>query len=127
MINRDCQLFNNIVEDKGQRIDFEKDSMDELFGMQPCEVEEHFEKKGEKVTAEKEDFSQKGQVMPDTPLRTVEATTQEVYLDINDLVIWLLIEAEKTSTEAERKVYKKVALKITEMRKKGHNKSSLNS
>ena len=65
--------------------------------------------------------------MPDTPIRTVEANTQEVYLDINDLVIWLLLEAEKSSNETERKVYKKVALKITEMRKKGHGISSTNS
>lgn len=55
-------------------------------------------------------------------IRTAEATTQDIFIDANDLIIDLMIEAEKASTELERKTYKKVIQKLTDLRNKSHGK-----
>lgn len=54
-------------------------------------------------------------------IRTAEASTQDVFVDINDLIIDLMMEAEKTDSDAERKAYRKVIQKLTELRNKGHD------
>jgi hypothetical protein len=51
------------------------------------------------------------------PIRTLEASTKEVYVDVNDLLI-----REKESSELERKSYDKIIKLLENMRLEGHKK-----
>jgi len=51
-------------------------------------------------------------------IRTVEATTQDVFVDVNDLIVDLMLVAENTTNEHERAAYKKVIQKLTALRNK---------
>jgi hypothetical protein len=56
------------------------------------------------------------------PIRTLEATTKEVYVDVNDLLIRLMMMREKESSESERKPYDKIIKLLENMRLEGHKK-----
>jgi len=56
----------------------------------------------------------------DVKLRVVESTTQEVFVDVNDLIIDLMLAAEASTNETERRTYKKVIQKLTDVRGKAH-------
>ncbi len=54
------------------------------------------------------------------PVRVVEIKSNEVYIDVNDLIIELLLEADKATTEAEQRVLKSLANRLTSMRDRAH-------
>jgi len=56
-------------------------------------------------------------------IRTTEATTKEVFIDANDLIIDLMLMVENAVTDGERKALKKVIQRLNELRKQGHMKS----
>jgi hypothetical protein len=49
-------------------------------------------------------------------IRTAEASTQDIFVDINDLIIDLMMEAENADNESERKVYRRLIEKLTTLR-----------
>lgn len=49
-------------------------------------------------------------------IRTAEAATQDVFVDINDLIIDLMMEAENADNDSERKVYRRLIEKLTALR-----------
>ena len=53
-------------------------------------------------------------------IRTAEASTQDVYVDVNDLIIDLMMEAEKADNASEREAYKKIIQKLTDLRNNRH-------
>lgn len=53
--------------------------------------------------------------MPDE-IRTSEAPTQDVFVDVNDLIIDLMMAADKADNASEREAYKKVIKKLTDIR-----------
>ena len=55
-------------------------------------------------------------------VRTVETQTAEVYVDVNDLIIELLLEVDRCQTDPEKDVYRSLVARLTEMRDKGHKK-----
>ena len=56
------------------------------------------------------------------PIRTLEASTKEVYVDVNDLIMRLMVMREKELSEAERKPYDKILKLLEQMRVEGHKK-----
>lgn len=66
---------------------------------------------------------QKGKKMNDpieVKIRAVEAATQDVFVDVNDLIIDLMMAAEESNNEVERRAYKKIIQKLTDVRNKAH-------
>ena len=55
-------------------------------------------------------------------VRTVESNTTDVYVDVNDLIIDLMLEAERSSSEIERTTLKRVINKLTKMRNRSHKR-----
>jgi len=53
-------------------------------------------------------------------IRVIEVSTKEVYIDINDLIIDLLLKMENAQNDSERKVYKELSDKLSSMRDKAH-------
>lgn len=53
-------------------------------------------------------------------VRVVELPSKEVYIDINDLIIELLVKADNASNEHEKKVYRELSEKLSTMRDKAH-------
>lgn len=58
--------------------------------------------------------------MAEMKIRTAEASTQDVFVDVNDLIIDLMMAAENAPNDSERKAYKKVIQKLTELRNNAH-------
>jgi len=59
-------------------------------------------------------------------VRTLETQTSEVYVDVNDLIIELLLEVDRCQTDPEKEAYRSLVSRLTEMRDKGHKRSSRN-
>ena len=55
-------------------------------------------------------------------IRTTEATTKEVFIDANDLIIDLMLMVETATNEGEKKALKKVIQRLNDLRKQGHMK-----
>ena len=53
-------------------------------------------------------------------IRVVELPSKEVYVDINDLIIEFLLKATGASSEAEKKIYRELADKLSAVRDKAH-------
>lgn len=53
-------------------------------------------------------------------IRTVEISSTEVYVDVNDLIIELLVELDNSSSEQEKKILRALVNRLTEIRNKGH-------
>lgn len=53
-------------------------------------------------------------------IRTVEVSSTEVYVDVNDLIIELLVELDNSSSESEKKILRALVQKLTDIRNKGH-------
>jgi hypothetical protein len=53
-------------------------------------------------------------------IRTLEVNSSEVFVDVNDLLIELMLEADRCTSEPERKAYQALIHKLTEIRNKGH-------
>lgn len=56
--------------------------------------------------------------------RTTEAQTREVFVDVNDLIIDLMLEKENVSNQAAREAMQKMIDKLIEIRKLGHQRSN---
>ena len=56
-------------------------------------------------------------------IRTLETQTSEVYVDVNDLIIELLLEVDRCESEPEKEAYRSLVTRLTEMRDKGHKRS----
>jgi len=57
-------------------------------------------------------------------IRTIETQTTEVYVDINDLIIALLLEIDRRQSDLEKDVLRQLVTRLTEMRDKGHKRST---
>ena len=55
-------------------------------------------------------------------VRTTEISDKEVYVDVNDLIIELLYEIDRSSVEAEKKAYRALVVRLTAIRDKAHSK-----
>lgn len=53
-------------------------------------------------------------------IRTVEISSTEVYVDVNDLIIELLVELDNSSSEQEKKILRSLVNRLTDIRNKGH-------
>jgi hypothetical protein len=53
-------------------------------------------------------------------IRSIESNTTEVYVDVNDLIIELLLEVDKAQSEHEKKAYRSLISRLTEIRDKSH-------
>lgn len=53
-------------------------------------------------------------------IRTAESPTTDVFVDVNDLIIDLMMKAESATNDYERKAYKNVIQKLTDLRNKAH-------
>jgi hypothetical protein len=53
-------------------------------------------------------------------IRVVELPSKEVFIDVNDLLIALLLKIEKTNSEVERKVIKDIIAGLTVIRDGAH-------
>lgn len=53
-------------------------------------------------------------------IRTIEAQSTEVYVDVNDLLIELLLEADRCTSEPERKAIHSLVQRLTDLRNKAH-------
>lgn len=53
-------------------------------------------------------------------VRTTEATTREVFVDINDLIIDLMLEVEKATSQDAKSAIKQLINKLTKLRNEGH-------
>ena len=50
-------------------------------------------------------------------VRTVEAQAKEVFMDVNDLIIDLMLEEQNCSTQEGKATIRKIIKKLTELRK----------
>ena len=55
-------------------------------------------------------------------IRVVELPTKEVYIDINDLIIEMLIKVDHANNEYEKKVYREMADRLSLIRDKAHKR-----
>jgi hypothetical protein len=55
-------------------------------------------------------------------VRTTEISDKEVYVDVNDLIIELLLEIDRSGVEAEKKAYRSLVARLTAIRDKAHVK-----
>lgn len=55
-------------------------------------------------------------------IRTKEILDKEIYVDANDLIIELLIEIERCTTESEKKAYRAVIARLSSLRDSAHSK-----
>ena len=53
-------------------------------------------------------------------VRTAESTTSDVYVNVNDLIIELMLEAEKADTQAEKQCIKNLIAKLVRRRNESH-------
>lgn len=56
-------------------------------------------------------------------VRSLEIQTQEVYIDVNDLIIELLLEIERCQTDSEKDAYRALVARLTDVRDKSHKRS----
>lgn len=59
-------------------------------------------------------------------VRTAENTNSDIYMNINDLIIDLMMEAEKSDNQAERAFIKKLIAKLVSKRNEAHKKATSN-
>jgi hypothetical protein len=57
-------------------------------------------------------------------IRVVELPSKEVYIDINDLIIEMLLKADSALNDAEKKVYRDMADRLSNMRDRAHKASN---
>jgi hypothetical protein len=55
-------------------------------------------------------------------LRTAESATSDVFININDLIIELMLAAEKAGNAERREALKAVIRKLTDIRNSPHNR-----
>ena len=53
-------------------------------------------------------------------IRLKELPSKEVYVDINDLIIYLLLKLDDVSNDMQKKTYRELADKLTTLRDKAH-------
>jgi type III secretion system FlhB-like substrate exporter len=53
-------------------------------------------------------------------LRTTELPSKEVFINVNDLIIELLLKVEIATSEVEKKVYRDLADRLSHIRDKTH-------
>ena len=56
-------------------------------------------------------------------VRTTEAQTREVFIDVNDLIIELMKDEQNAQGEAAKREIKRLINKLLEIRKIGHERS----
>lgn len=57
-------------------------------------------------------------------IRAKESSTNDVYINVNDLLIELMVELEKAHTEQERAAIKRIINRLTRVRDTAHGSSS---
>jgi hypothetical protein len=58
----------------------------------------------------------------ETKIRTIENVANEVFFNINDLIIELMLEAEKVETQNEKQYIKKLINRLVRLRNNAHDK-----
>lgn len=59
----------------------------------------------------------------DIKVRTTEAATREVFVDVNDLIIELMMDEQNANSQVEKDAIRRVINKLTELRKVGHERA----
>lgn len=62
----------------------------------------------------------KSEGFQEVKIRTAESATSDVYINVNDLIIELMLEAEKASTQAEKQYIKELIARLVRKRNEGH-------
>jgi hypothetical protein len=57
-------------------------------------------------------------------IRAKESSTNDIYINVNDLIIELMVELGKVHTDAEKSAINKIVARLTALRDKSHNKTS---
>jgi hypothetical protein len=57
-------------------------------------------------------------------IRVRESSTEDVYVNVNDLIIELMVELGKTSTDAERSAINKIISRLTRIRDASHGNAT---
>lgn len=57
-------------------------------------------------------------------IRTVEASTQDVFVNVNDLLLDIMRSMDKAKNDAERLTYKKLVNRLTDIRDRTHDAHS---
>lgn len=57
-------------------------------------------------------------------VRTTEAQTRDIFVDVNDLIIELMMDEQNATSQEAKQAIRKVIAKLTELRKQGHERSS---
>lgn len=57
-------------------------------------------------------------------IRVRESSTEDVYVNVNDLIIELMVELGKTSTDAERSAINKIINRLTRIRDASHGNAT---
>ena len=55
-------------------------------------------------------------------VRTTEAQTREVFVDVNDLIIELMMDEQNATSQDAKAAIRTVIKKLTELRKQGHER-----
>ena len=58
----------------------------------------------------------------DMKVRTAESTTSDVFINVNDLIIELMMQIEKANSQEKKDLLKGVIRRLTEIRNTSHNK-----
>jgi uncharacterized protein YpiB (UPF0302 family) len=53
-------------------------------------------------------------------VRVIELPSKEVYVDVNDLIIELLLKVDRALNEHEKRAYKELSDKLSAIRDKAH-------
>jgi len=59
-------------------------------------------------------------------VRSIETQTSEIYVDVNDLIIELLLEVDRCQTDTEKEAYRSLVARLTDIRDKAHKKGTRN-
>jgi hypothetical protein len=57
-------------------------------------------------------------------IRLKELSDKEIYIDVNDLIIEMLLKADNANNESEKRVYKEIADRLSNIRNKAHKTNS---
>lgn len=55
-------------------------------------------------------------------IRTTEAQTREVFVDVNDLIIELMMDEQNASSQEVKAAIRAIIKKLTGLRKQGHER-----
>lgn len=53
-------------------------------------------------------------------IRSKEIDDKEIFINVNDLIIEIMLEVDKAASDTEKKVYRNIVTRLTEIRDRSH-------